>query len=438
MALVAVVGRPNVGKSTLINRIVGRRETIVQEQPGVTRDRKYLKADWRKTHFTLIDTGGLDFDETVNLTKQIKDQALFAIREADVIMFVVDAKDGLLGSDEDVADILRRTEKSVVLVVNKWDDPSRPPHEMIFYKLGLGDPFPVSAAHGIGVGDLLDLVVSLLPNEQRDEEPPAARLAIIGRPNVGKSSVLNRLLNQERAIVSEIAGTTRDAIDSEIMDDGKKYVLVDTAGLRRRAKVTEDIEYYSSLRVIEALERSEVALLVIDASEGVTDQDKHIAADIEKRGRACLVLLNKWDLVEGADAEEKLKDMQYRLRFISYAPFLAVSAKSGRGFSKLFGLVDQVISAYRDRIPTADLNRFIEDLAGSLEGSTGGRSFRIMYGTQVKSEPPTIIFFTNLKRVKGVISAGFRRSVENRLRENFDFTGCPVRLRFKGKETRDG
>lgn len=433
MALLAVVGRPNVGKSTLINRIIGRREAIVQAEPGVTRDRKYLKADWNGRTFTLVDTGGLDFDATAGLTKKIRDQALFAIREADAILFVVDAKDGLMGPDEDVADILRRTEKPVILVVNKWDDPGHPPNETIFYKLGLGDPFPVSAAHGIGIGDLLDVVVPLL-TEEKPEEAPAVRLAIIGRPNVGKSSILNRLLEQERAIVSDIAGTTRDSIDSKIVKGGQTYLIVDTAGLRKKAKVTDDVEYYSSLRVIEALERSEIALLVIDAGEGVTEQDQHIAADIAKRGRGCIILFNKWDVIDGAAAEEILKDMKERLHFVSYAPVATVSALSGRSLGKIFGLVDKVIDAYRDRIPTSDLNRFIEDNARSLEGSARGKSWRVLYGTQATSEPPTIVFFLNARQAGGLVSKRFRRTVENRLRENFDFTGSPIRLRFRGKE----
>ncbi len=433
MALVAVVGRPNVGKSTLINRIIGRREAIVQARPGVTRDRKYLKADWSGRTFTLIDTGGLDFDESAGLTKKIRDQALFAIREADAIIFVVDAKDGLLGPDEDVADILRRTEKPVILVVNKWDDPGHPPHETIFYKLGLGDPFPVSAAHGIGIGDLLDVVISLLP-EEKPEEKPAARLAIVGRPNVGKSSLLNRLLEQERAIVSETAGTTRDSIDSKIVRGGKTYLVVDTAGLRKKSKVTDDVEYYSSLRVIEALERSEAALLVIDAGEGVTEQDQHIAADIAKRGRACIILFNKWDLVKGESAEDVLNDMKERLHFVSYAPVVTVSALSGRSMGKIFDLVDKVIDAYRDRIPTPDLNKFVEDNKRSLEGITRGKSWRVLYGTQATIEPPTIVFFLSARRTAGLVSKRFRRTVENRLRESFDFAGSPIRLRFRGKE----
>jgi GTP-binding protein len=434
MALVAVVGRPNVGKSTLINRIIGRREAIVQATPGVTRDRKYLQAEWSGRTFTLIDTGGLDFATTVNLTKQIREQALFAIREADAILFVVDAKDGLIGPDEDVADILRRTEKPVILVVNKWDDPGHPPHEMIFYKLGLGDPFPVSAVHGIGMGDLLDIVISLLRVDRPVEETPEARLTIVGRPNVGKSSVLNRILDTERAIVSDMAGTTRDSIDSRIVKNGKTYVIVDTAGLRKKAKVTDDVEYYSSLRVLDALERSEIALLVIDAGDGVTEQDQHIAAEVAKKGRACIILFNKWDLVPGNEAEERLHDMKARLHFVSYAPVVTVSALSGRSFQKLFGMVDTVIAAYRDRIPTSDLNKFIEDNARSMEGNTKGKNFRVLYGTQVTTEPPTLIFFLNARQAAGLVSKKFKRTVENRLRENFEFVGSPIRLRFRGKE----
>lgn len=437
MALVAVVGRPNVGKSTLINRIIGKREAIVQETPGVTRDRKYLKAEWSGRNFTLVDTGGLDFAETADLTKQIQTQAMFAIREADAILFVVDAKDGLMGMDEDVADILRRTEKPVVLVVNKWDNPDHPPMESIFYKLGLGDPFSVSAIHGLGVGDLLDVVIAALPEDDPEEEETAARLAIVGRPNVGKSSILNKILRQDRSIVSDIAGTTRDTIDSRVIHNGKTYLYIDTAGLRRKAKVTDDVEYYSSLRVLEALDRAEIALLVIDAQEGVTDQDQRVAAAVEKRGRGCIVLLNKWDLVPGDEAEELLEDMKEQLHFISYAPFITVSAVSGRGLEKLPDVIDRVAAAYKDRIPTADLNRFVDDYAGVLEGSAHGKPFRILYGTQVKAEPPTLLFFTTLRLEAKVISKTFKKTVENRLRENFDFVGCPVRLRFRAKESRE-
>jgi GTPase len=437
MALVAVVGRPNVGKSTLINRIIGKRETIVQEMPGVTRDRKYLKADWNGRKFTLVDTGGLDFAETADLTKQIQEQAMFAIREADAIMFVVDANDGLMGMDEDVADILRRTEKPVILVVNKWDDPAHPPVESIFYKLGLGDPFSVSAIHGLGTGDLLDVVVAALPEDDPEEEETAAKLAIVGRPNVGKSSILNKILRQDRSIVSDIAGTTRDTIDSRIVQNGKTYLYIDTAGLRRKAKVTDDVEYYSSLRVLEALDRAEIALLVIDAEEGVTDQDQRIAAAIGKRGRGCIVLLNKWDLIPGDEAEELLWDMKEQLYFINYAPFITVSALTGRGLEKLPDVIDRVAAAYKDRIPTSDLNKFVDDFAGSLEGSAHGKPFRILYGTQVKAEPPTILFFTTLRMDAKVISKTFKKTVENRLRENFDFVGCPVRLRFRSKESRE-
>jgi GTP-binding protein len=436
MPLVAVVGRPNVGKSTLINRIIGRREAIVQETPGVTRDRNYLKADWNGRDFTLVDTGGLVFGESRDLNKEIRDQALFAINEADSILFVVDANDGLLGPDEEVADILRRTEKPVVLVVNKWDDLSQPPLESIFYKLGLGDPFSVSALHGVGIGDVLDTIVATLPIEGPQEETPAARVAIVGRPNVGKSSMLNRVLRQDRAIVSDMAGTTRDTIDSTVTHNGSRYVFVDTAGLRRKAKVTDDIEYYSSLRVMEALERADIAILVIDADEGVTDQDQRVAAAIEKKGRACIVLLNKWDLVPGEEAEERLAVMKEELGFISYAPFVTSSMITGRGLDKLFDLIDRVLAAYRDRIPTADLNRFVEDHAGVLEGITHGKTFRILYGTQVKTEPPAIIFFTTTRLESKEIPKSYRKAVENKLRSSFDFTGCPLRLRFRAKEAR--
>lgn len=435
MSLVAVVGRPNVGKSTLVNRIAGCREAIVEASAGVTRDRKYVPAEWQGKHFTLIDTGGLDFREGENLVRDIRAQALFAVREADAVIFVVDSKAGLTGADEEAADVLRRAKKPVILAANKWDDPGRPAFDEVFYKLGLGNPIAISAAHGVGIGDLLDAAVEDLPVLEREESVTAAKIAIVGRPNVGKSSILNRVLGQERAIVSELAGTTRDTIDSRLVTGEKTYVFMDTAGLRRRSKVSGQIEYYSSLRVLTALDRSEIALLIIDADEGVTDQDQRIAAAVADKGRALVVLLNKWDMVPGEEAPERLNQAKEALRFIGYAPLLTVSAITGRGLDKLLSSVDKVMMAYRDRIPTADLNKFIEDNAGALEGASAAKRFRVMYGAQVATAPPVIVFFTTLTAPHRVATT-YRRGVENLLRRDFDFTGSPIRLRFRGKEQR--
>jgi GTP-binding protein len=432
MPLVAVVGRPNVGKSTLVNRIVGRKEAIVEETPGVTRDRKYLAADWAGRKFILIDTGGLDFVGEADLIKKVRQQAVFAIGEADVIVFLVDGVTGPLPSDEEVADVLRRSQKPTILLVNKLDDPDRILERAAFYKLGLGEPLEISALHGIGVGDFLDELVKLFPEKKElKEEEKALTIAIIGRPNVGKSSILNRILGEERAIVSEVPGTTRDTIDSLLSRNDKKYLFVDTAGLRKNAKVETAIEYYSSLRVLRAIDRAELVLLVIDAVEGVTDQDQKIASQLREKGRATIVLLNKWDLVDRERGKEVFRNSQEKLHFIGYAPLLRVSALTGQGFGKLFPSIDSVAANYRMRVSTSALNDFIDRAKVKLQLSVGGKILKILYGTQVKMAPPAFVFFVNLPGAGRLISPGYLRYLEKRLREVFDFTGVPIRIRFR-------
>lgn len=432
MPLVAVVGRPNVGKSTLVNRIVGKKEAIVEKTPGVTRDRKYLAADWAGREFTLIDTGGLDFVGQADLTKKVREQAMFAIREADVVVFLVDGVTGPLPSDEEVADVLRRSEKPTILLVNKLDDPDRVLEKAAFYKLGLGDPVEISALHGVGVGDFLDELVKFFPEkEAAAEEEKALTTAIIGRPNVGKSSILNRILGEERAIVSEVPGTTRDIIDSLLSRDDRKYLFVDTAGLRKKAKIETAIEYYSSLRVLQAIDRAGLVLLVIDAAEGVTDQDQKIASQLREKGRATIVLLNKWDLVDKERGREVVLDSQEKLHFIDYAPLLRVSALTGQGFGKLFPAIDLVAAKYRKRVSTSDLNDFIDKAKLELQLSVKGRTLKILYGTQVKASPPTFLFFVNLSGASRFVSRGYLRYLEKRLRKVFDFTGAPIRIRFR-------
>lgn len=422
MAVVAVVGRPNVGKSTLVNRIVGKREAIVEKTPGVTRDRKYLSTEWSGHHFTLIDTGGLDFT--------------FAVREADVVVFLVDGASGPISPDDEVADLLRKSEKPTLLVVNKLDDPARQIERASFYKLGLGEPLEISALHGIGIGDFLDRLVTLLPEEEEKEEKKQPfPISIIGRPNVGKSSLFNWLVGEERAIVSELPGTTRDSIDSLIEWEGKNYLFVDTAGLRKKAKISTAVEYYSSLRVLQAIERAKLVLLVIDAQEGIADQDQKIASEIEKKGRACIILLNKWDLVKREEAEKILLQAQEALHFIDFAPMLTVSALTGRGIGWIFPTIKQVEEQYSKRVPTHQLNDFIDRSRGTLQISIRGKPLKIYYVTQVAVAPPTFVFFVNIKGASRLIPTNHRRFIKKRISQSFDFQATPVRIRFREKRS---
>jgi GTPase len=426
LGTVAVVGFPNVGKSTLVNRLTGSRTAVVHESPGVTRDRKELVCEWAGQRFLLVDTGGVDIADRSPLTRQVAEQARAAIGEADLVLFVVDTQTGITPGDEEIAAILRRSRKPVLLIVNKIDDPSRDADAFEFHRLGLGDPIPVSAVHGHGTGDLLDLIVARLPGvgpEQAGED--AIRVAILGRTNVGKSSLLNAVLGQERVIVSETPGTTRDAIDTVLERGERTFVLVDTAGLRRKRRQRQGIEYYSELRALQAAERADVALVLVDASEGVVDHDLRIADVARKAGCATLVVLSKWDLSE-VDIEDVRRRLEPRLR--QRPPIVTVSAKTGRGLDRLLDKVEELYEKSVERIPTPVLNRFLAELRESRQPpSRNGKRLNLLYGTQTKVRPPRFRFFVN---DPSLITRDYGFWVENRLRERFELEGVPVSIDF--------
>ncbi|QGG47783.1 ribosome biogenesis GTPase Der [Heliorestis convoluta] len=432
--IVAIVGRPNVGKSTLFNRISGGRVAIVEDQPGVTRDRIYRDAQWLDRPFTLIDTGGLELGDYENpFSDVVRKQAQLAIEEADLVLFVVDGKNGLTAEDEKIADILRRTQKPVLLVVNKIEDFSKNQY-MEFYALGLGDPIPVSASHGMNTGDLLDMVVAALPEIEEDYAPDVIKIAIIGRPNVGKSSLTNAMLGQERVIVSDIPGTTRDAIDTPFERDGKHYVVIDTAGMRRRGKVEEAIERYSVMRSLRAVDRSDVVLMVIDAVEGVTEQDKKIAGYAHEGGKGCILVLNKWDLVQKDDKTMQRYDKVIRseLGFMQYAPTMYVSAKTGQRLPKILEIVDFVSEQTNRRISTSILNELLADIVRVTPPPTDkGRKLKIYYATQASVKPPTFVLFVNDEEL---FHFSYRRHIQNRFRETFGFEGSPIRFIIRQRE----
>lgn len=438
---VAVVGRPNVGKSTLVNRLAVKRDAIVHESRGVTRDRSYHEADWNGRDFVLVDTGGIESVKSKDVfAPGIREQALTACEEADAIIFVVDAAVGVTDEDEEVARILRKTQKPVFLVCNKCDHPGKEPDLWEFYSLGVGEPRPVSAVHGIGTGDLLDEVVAVLPEESEEEslfeDDGALKIAIIGRPNVGKSSLTNDLIGRKRSIVSDVAGTTRDAIDTVVERDGKRYRLIDTAGMRKKNLVHEDVEYYSMVRGLQAIDRADVALLVVDATEGVTEQDQKVAEMAIDRGCAVAVLLNKWDLMTDDHArEEALRTIQRRLAFMPWAPYLRVSAKTGRSVEKIFGLCDKIQEARAIHVPTSKLNQVMEGLRES--GYTvvhKNQRLKVNYVTQTGFLPPVFTLFCNSPEL---VNDNYRRFIENRFREAFELEGTPIRLRFRRKDAQN-
>lgn len=436
LPLVAIVGRPNVGKSTLFNRVLGARAAVVEAQPGVTRDRLYREADWAGTHFMIVDTGGIGHGGNERLAGPVADQAARAMREADLILFVVDGKTGVMAEDEEVADRIRRLGKKVILVVNKVDDFTGPLPTTEFYHLGLGEPVPVSASLGLNVGDLLDLVVAGLPAPRRKEEKPTIRVAVIGRPNVGKSSLVNALCGDERVIVTDQPGTTRDAIDTVIEHGGRRYTLVDTAGIRRRSKVDEPVEYYSVLRAKQALEKADVALLVLDATTGITAQDQRIAGLAEEAGKATVILVNKWDLVDkdSRTVEGHRADIRDQLSFIAYAPVLFISALTGQRVHRVLGEVDRAYQEYTKKIPTAHLNEIIrEAVMLTPPPSVKGRRLKVFYSTQVMAGPPVFVLFVN---DPGLISKSYRRYLTNQLRRFYGFTGTPVRFAVRRREGR--
>jgi GTPase len=434
LPIVAIVGRPNVGKSTLVNRLAGTPEAaIVYPTSGVTRDRSYHSADWNGVEFVLIDTGGIDFQDDDAFGASIREQALMAAEEADAIVLLVDGRVGIAPGDEEVARILQKSGKPVFLCVNKLDNPAsdEPIHQ--FWSLGLGDPRPISATHGHGTGDLLDAVVAALPETDEVPQTEDVNVAIIGRPNAGKSSLFNRLIGADRSIVSEVAGTTRDALDTVVERDGTTYRLVDTAGLRRQGKIEENIEYYSFVRAMRAIDRADVALLVVDTSVGVTDQDQRVAAFAEERGCAIGVLLNKWDLLEDDEAREKVEaQIPRQLGFVDFAPVLRISALTGRGTDRIFELIDTVYASYTRKISTSALNKLLTELRHFGHTVTKGpRQLRINYATQTHSKPPGFTFFANHPKLA---DENFKRYMENRLRLAFDFTGTPLILKFRQKE----
>ena len=431
--VVAVVGRPNVGKSTLVNRIAVSRDAIVHESRGVTRDRSYHEADWNGRDFTLVDTGGIESAKSKDVfAPRIREQALMACEEADVIVFVVDGTTGVTDEDEEVARILRKTDKPVFLVVNKKDNSATEQDGLWdFYALGVGEPRPLSAGHGHGTGDLLDDIVAAFP-EPTDEGPDddVLSLAIVGRPNVGKSSLANRLANKKRSIVSDVAGTTRDAIDTMIEWKGMPIKLVDTAGMRKKTQVHEDVEYYSLVRGLQAIDRADVCLLVVDATVGVTEQDQKVAGMAIDRGCALVLVLNKWDLVETEQQRDAIvASIDKRLAFAPWIPSVNVSALTGRATDKVLGLAVAASEARASQLKTSELNDLIAQIReGGHTRSERGRRLKIRYATQTGSKPPVISFWCN---APDLVDDNFERFIENRLRDRFDLTGTPVRLKFR-------
>lgn len=426
--IVAIVGRPNVGKSTLFNRIAGERISIVEDTPGVTRDRIYADAEWLDHHFTLIDTGGLEPDSDDMMLKHMYSQAEIAISSADVILFVVDVRTGMTDMDMQVANILRKADKPVVLAVNKVDDLAKYGMQVYeFYSLGLGDPFGVSGGQMIGLGDLLDEVVKHFPADKDDSaEDDAIKVAIIGKPNVGKSSLVNRILGENRVIVSDVAGTTRDAIDSEYELNGQKYVFIDTAGMRRKAKIKESIEKYSIIRAVAAVERADVCILMINGVEGITEQDTKVAGIAHEAGKAVIIAVNKWDLIEKDNhtMNKFLKDIDTEFKYLSYAPRIFISAATGQRVTKLFELITMVSENNSRRIATGMLNDvLIEAMAMNQPPAEKGKQLRIYYMTQVSVKPPTFVLFVNDTEL---LHFSYKRYLENQLRDAFGFVGTPI------------
>ncbi len=436
--IVAIVGRPNVGKSTLFNKILGSRISIVDDKPGVTRDRIYAEADWLKHNFTLIDTGGLDLDSKDVIPAQMRIQAELAVEIADVIIFLTDGREGLMPVDRDIAEVLRKAKKPVVVTLNKVDTGRQSEHFYEYYELGMGEPIEISASLGLGIGDLLDEVVQhFKASEEEGGDDDVIKVAIIGKPNVGKSLLVNRILGENRVIVSDIAGTTRDAIDTPFTDGDDRYVLIDTAGIRRKSRVKENIERYSVIRAIAAIKRADVCLLVIDAAEGVTEQDKKIAGYSHENGKGMIILVNKWDLIEkdNRTMNEFIKEIRNELSYITYAPILFVSALTGQRMNRILEEVKKVANQNSIRISTGTLNEVIgEALLLNQPPSDKGRRLRIFYATQASIRPPTFVLFIN---DKDLMHFSYLRYIENKIRENFGFEGTPVNFILRQRMGRD-
>ncbi|EAC3353241.1 ribosome biogenesis GTPase Der [Listeria monocytogenes] len=426
--VVAIVGRPNVGKSTIFNRIVGERVSIVEDVPGVTRDRIYNSAEWLGKEFNIIDTGGIDLSDEPFL-EQIRAQAEIAIDEADVIIFITNGREGVTDADEQVAKILYRSNKPIVLAINKVDNPEMRDQIYDFYSLGFGEPYPISGSHGLGLGDMLDAVRAHFPKEEEEEYPDdTVKFSLIGRPNVGKSSILNALLGEDRVIVSDIAGTTRDAIDTTYTFDGQDYVMIDTAGMRKRGKVYESTEKYSVLRAMRAIERSDVVLVIINAEEGIREQDKRIAGYAHDAGRAIIIVVNKWDAINKDEKTINVwtEDIREQFQFLSYAPIVFVSAKTKQRLNNLFPLINQVSDNHSLRVQSSMLNDVISDaVAMNPSPMDKGKRLKIFYTTQVAVKPPTFVVFVNDPEL---MHFSYERFLENRIREAFPFEGTPIRV----------
>lgn len=436
--LVAIVGRPNVGKSTLFNKITGQRISIVEDTPGVTRDRIYADAVWLDKHFTLVDTGGIEPASKDEILQQMRRQAQLAIEMADVVVLMTNVRDGVTANDRDVASMLLKAQKKIVLAVNKVDNIGDPPMEFYeFYNLGLGEPIAISSTHGLGVGDLLDEVTHKFPEDANTEaDDDEIKVAVIGKPNAGKSSLINKILGEERVIVSNIAGTTRDAIDSHYEKDGDKFLFIDTAGMRKRGKIDENVERYSVVRSLAAVDRSDVCIIMIDASEGVTEQDTKVAGYAHEQGKACIFAVNKWDIVDKDD--KTVKQFTDRVReafaFMSYAKIVFISAKTGQRVHKLLEEIKLVNEQHKRRITTGMLNDVINEATHKQQPpSDKGRRLKVYYGTQVSVAPPTFVIFANSKEL---FHYSYLRFMENQIRENFGFEGTPINLivREKGEK----
>ena len=432
--IVAIVGRPNVGKSTLFNRLIGSRKAIVEDTPGVTRDRIYGETEWLSKYFTVIDTGGLDLDSNELMSYKIREQAELAMDTAHVILFVVSGRDGVTPDDRNIAEFLRRTEKSVILVVNKVDGQKLPDDFYDFYELGIGEPYAISAAAGLGTGDLLDEVIKSFPDYlETEEDNDIIKVAIVGKPNAGKSSILNRIIKEERVIVSPLAGTTRDAIDTYYEENGQKYLFIDTAGIRRKSRVNENIERYSVIRAYAAIDRADVVLIVIDADERISEQDSKIAGMAHESGKACVIVVNKWDLVtkDNKTMDNYITDIRAELPFMQYAPIIFISALTGIRFGKIIENVNMVNASASKRVSTGILNDVIgEAVLMNQPPSDKGKRLKIYYATQVSVKPPSFSIFVNDREL---FHFSYQRYIENRIRTAFSFEGTPIVFFIKEK-----
>ena len=437
--IVAIIGKPNVGKSTFFNYLVGSRVSIVEDTPGVTRDRIYADSNWRGRNFTLIDTGGIEPESDDIILKQMREQANLAINMADVIIFLTDLKQGVTAADREIALMLKKSGKPIVLVCNKADNYERDKNDVYeFYNLGLGEPMPISAANAIGIGDVLDAIYEKFPpKENEEDEDDIIKVAVIGKPNVGKSSLINKILGEKRTIVSDIAGTTRDAIDTYFENDEGKYVLIDTAGIRKKNKVNERIEKFSVMRSLLAIERADVCLMLIDANDGVTDQDAKIAGEAHEAGKGIIIVVNKWDEYEKTTGtlENYKKEIYQKLSYLSYAPIIFISAKTGQRVDKLFGMINEVAKQNAMRINTSVLNQVINEAIAIVQPPTDkGKRLKILYGTQVSTKPPTFVIFVNSK---DLFHFSYERYLVNQIRKEFGLEGTPIRIIAREKLDKD-